>query len=79
MKRNRNVALAVFLLVGLLLVPSSQFAETNENARDISVISSGLKTQLEQAGPDELVTVIVKMRGTADLDPIRGKRQLVFS
>jgi len=76
MKRNNYVAVAALLLVGLLLVPSSHFAETNDS---VPVFSDGLKVQMEQAGPNELVTVIVKMRGTADLDPIRGQRTLVFS
>lgn len=79
MKRNTFVAMTALILVGLLLVPTSYFAQTNEYARDISTISPGLKAQMEQAGSDELITVIVKMSTTADLDAVRGQRLQVFS
>jgi hypothetical protein len=69
------MAMVALVLVGLLFVPSLQFAQTSASSK----ISQGLIAQLDQTAPDQLVTVIVKMRDTADLKAVEGQRAQVFA
>jgi len=80
MKRKNYLVMAVTLLIGLLLfVPELQFADTEVRGLDTSKITRELQTQIDEAAPDELVTVIVRMRDKAQLDRIAGQRGAVFS
>ncbi len=80
MIRRKTYAMAAALLIGLLLLlPEPQLAEPDVNALDNSKVSSALRTMLDQAAPGELVTAVVKMRATADLNGIQGKRDAVFT
>ena len=75
-KRNLISAAAVFLAL-LFLVPQSQIAQ--ENALNTEKVSAVVRDMVDQAGPNELVTVIVKMADQASFQGIEGQRAPVFA
>ncbi|MCK4774207.1 MAG: hypothetical protein KAT30_05460, partial [Candidatus Krumholzibacteria bacterium] len=75
-KRNLISAAAVFLAL-LFLVPQSQIAQ--ENALNTEKVSAVVRDMVDQAGPNELVTVIVKMADQASFQGIEGQRAPVFT
>jgi|GEM_PF-980535 len=78
MERKRILfGYAAALLVLLILIPSADLggAEAQPKAK----ISPGLAAQLSAAQPDEVITVIVKMRAKPGIDRIRGMRGRVIS
>ncbi|UCG52058.1 MAG: S8 family serine peptidase [Candidatus Latescibacterota bacterium] len=75
--KKRVVASAAVFLLLLLVVPQVHLAGAKGDATD--KMSSEMVKQLTAAGPDDIVTAIVKMRGTPKFDGIRGVRGQVFS
>ncbi|MEJ2721512.1 MAG: hypothetical protein P8181_10300, partial [bacterium] len=75
--KKRVVASAAAFLLLLLVVPQVHLVGAQGDVTN--KMSTGMVKQLDAAGPDEIVTAIVKMRGTPQFDGIRGMRGQVFS
>jgi subtilisin family serine protease len=76
-RKRSHFGPAVFLLALLLLatmahLPGAQIYPTEK-------ISRGLEAELEAAGPDEIVSAVVKLRAVPRLEAVRGDRTAVFA
>jgi len=75
-KKNLITAAAVLLAL-IVLIPQSQIAE--ENMLNTDKVSPVVRDMVTQAGPGELVTVIVKMAESTSFQGIEGQRDLAFA
>jgi subtilisin family serine protease/bacillopeptidase F (M6 metalloprotease family) len=77
MSSNKKLISAAAVLLALfLLVPQSHIAD--EDVLNTPKVSSVVRDMVNQAGPNELVTVIVKMADQASFNGIEGQRAPVF-
>jgi subtilisin family serine protease len=77
LSKRTLIAAAAVVLALMTLVPQSQVAQ--ENALNTEKVSPVVRNMVNQAAPDELVTVIVKMREQAGFQGIEGQRAPVFA
>ena len=77
LSKSRLFGCAAVLLVLLIILPSVQSADAQEELK--VKIAPGLAAQLSAARPNEYVTAIVRMSGRPNLRMLRGDRPAVFS
>ena len=77
LSKKSLITAAAVLLALIVLIPQSQIAE--ENMLNTGKVSPVVRDMVTQAGPGELVTVIVKMAENTSFQGIEGQRDLAFA